>query len=248
MKFLLLSLLLLGCGKKTIYTTPPMPANQASPEVKAEISEELEKLQQEFSELNVSVDLKRLPVIVSPLPFGVVGRCQYGSNDRGAYIILSPNLFGQVEFLPLDSSQFEKEFVRVLIHEIGHCYFRRMHEAPEFLETPGSSFELRHEGSAVVFDKIPSSLMPAESVYRMPKALRKYYLSELVGKSRLSNPTVLGEFTEFQMITNNGEIHPTAVPEVKSDTVEPTDENGGEIAQFFKCSGPENSPEEFRNF
>ncbi len=242
MKFLLPLLLLLSCGKKTIYTTPPMPANQASLEVKSEINEEVEKLQKEFNDLNVTVNLKRLPIVVAPLPFGVVGRCQYGGNDLGAYIILSPNLFGRVEFLPMDDAQFEPEFVRVLIHEIGHCYFRRMHEVPAYLEIPGNSFELRHDGSAVIFDKIPNSLMPAESVYRMPKALRKYYLSELVGKARLSNATVLGEFTEFQMVSN------TSTTEVKSDTVEPTDKDGGEISQFFKCSGPEDSPEEFRNF
>jgi hypothetical protein len=247
MKLLLLSLLLLGCGRKTFYTTPPMPANQASLEVKAEISEELEKLQKDFDELNVSIDLKRLPVVVAPLPFAVVGRCQYGSNNQGAYIILSPNLFGQVEFLPLDGSHFEKEFVRVLIHEIGHCYFGRMHEVPEFLQMPGSSFELRHEGSAVVFDKIPSSLMPAESVYRMPKALRKYYISELVGKARLSNATVLGQFADFQMLTHTSDVNPAPALEVNSDTVEPADEDGGEISQFLKCPWSENSPEEFRN-
>ncbi|MES2528550.1 MAG: hypothetical protein V4598_15810 [Bdellovibrionota bacterium] len=242
MKFLpLILLLIISCGRKTVYTVPAMPANQASLEVKSDINDELEKLEKEFKDIDVTIDLKRLPVVVAPLPFGVVGRCQYGNDDRGVYIILSPALFNRVDFLPLDDSLFEKEFVRVLIHEIGHCYFRRMHEPPEYLEMPGSSFELRHEETAVLFDKIPTSLMPAESVYRMPKALRKYYLSELVGKSKLSNPTVLGEFTEFAMVN-------TQVPEVKSDTVEPTDEDGGEIAQFFKCSGPEDSPEEFRNF
>ncbi len=240
-------LLLVGCGRKTIYTTPPMPVNQASLEVKSEIAEEIEKLQKDFDDLNVSIDLQRLPVIVSPLPFGVVGRCQYGSNDKGAFIILSPNLFGQVEYLPLDGSQFEKEFVRVLIHEIGHCYFGRMHEAPEFLEMPGSSFELRHEGSAVIFDKIPSSVMPAESVYRMPKALRKYYISELVGKARLSNSAVLGEFADFLMIRHNPDVLLAPVPDEKSDTVEPADEEGREITQLLKCSWPQNPSEKFRN-
>lgn len=218
MKFFLLTFLLLGCGKKIVYSTPPVPANEASLEVKNEIAEELEKLQQDFYDLNINIDLKRLPVVVSPLPYGVVGRCQYGSNDRGIFIILSPNLFGMSEYLALNDKQYEKEFVRVLIHEIGHCYFGRMHAESEYLELPGSTFELHFEGETVIFDKIPRSLMPAESIYRMPKALRKFYLAELVGRAKLSDPVALGEFTEFQMISNNPEV--IAQPEIKLYTVE----------------------------
>ncbi len=224
MKFLLLLALLSGCGKKTIYTNPPMPENQASSSVQAEIEEELVRLENDFKELDVQVDLNRMPVIVSPLPFGVVGRCQYGKDNRGIFIILSPSLFPADGFRPMDSFLFEKDFVKVLIHEIGHCYFRRMHEEPLFLEIPGSSFELRHADGNVIFDRIPKSLMPAESTYRMPKTLRSYYLSELAGKALLDNPTVLGQYTDFQVVTNAKET-----PPVVSNTVETTDEERPEI-------------------
>lgn len=218
MKFLLLLALLSSCGKKTVYTNPPMPENQASSTVQAEIDEELVLLEKDFKELDVDLNLKQLPVIVSPLPFGVVGRCQYGKDNQGIFIILSPALFPIDGFQPMDSFLFEKDFVKVLIHEIGHCYFRRAHDEPEYLEIPGSSFELRHEHGNVIFDKIPKSLMPAESTYRMPKSLRSYYLSELAGKVLLNNPTILGEFTDFQVVTHE-----------KSDTVEAADEERGNI-------------------
>lgn len=217
MKFLLLLALLSGCGKKTVYTNPPMPENQASTSVQAEIDEELNRLEEDFKALNVDINLNEMPVIVSPLPFGVVGRCQYGKDNRGIFIILSPALFPADGFRPMDTFLFEKEFVKVLVHEIGHCYFRRMHEEPDYLMIPGSSFELRHEQGNVIFDKIPKSVMPAESTYRMPITLRNYYLSELAGKAHMDNPTILGEFADFQVVTNE-----------KSDTVEPADENRGD--------------------
>ncbi len=201
-------LLLLGCGKKTVYTYPSAPANEATPEMKSEINEELTKLEQEFSEFGVKINLHELPVVVASLPFGVVGRCQYGRKNAGIFIVLSPLNFQKPEFAPLDDHLFEKEFVRVLLHEIGHCYFGRQHETATYLESPGNSFELHHEGTSVVFDKIPRSLMPAESPYRLPKALRKYYISEIAGKAELTSPTVLETFTDFQVVSNERDVLP----------------------------------------
>ncbi len=244
MKNLFLLLLLIGCGKKTIYTYPPVPESQASAMNKSEIDEELDKLQQEFADMNVHVNLKALPVVVAPLPFGVVGRCQYGKKDHGIYIILSPHLFLDEVMLPLDAPVFEKDFVRVLLHEIGHCYFHRKHEAPRFLEIPGQSFELQNENAYALMDKIPTSLMPAESAYRMPKALRKYYIAEIAGKTpRLLSPSVLEMFAEFKVVDNKAMVNSP----VTSDTVESTEKDGESISQFFECSGPQNPPQEFRN-
>lgn len=216
MKFLLLFALLLSCGKKTVYTNPVMPENQASTSVIEEIDEELVLLEKDFKDLGVDLDLMRMPVIVSPLPYGVVGRCQYGKNNQGVFIILSPSLFPMEGFRPMDSVLFEKDFVKVLIHEIGHCYFNRAHNEPEYFEIPGSSFELHHEFGNVIFDKIPKSVMPSESTYRMPKSLRHYYLSELAGKIRLNSSAVLGEFADFKVVSN-------------SNTIEPTNEERGDV-------------------
>ena len=224
MKFLFLLTLLLGCGKKTILTNPPLPENQASTAVQGEIEEELIRLEEDFKSIEINLDLNQMPVIVSPLPFGVVGRCQYGKDNQGIFIILSPTLFPADGYRPLDSFLFEKEFVKVLIHEIGHCYFKRMHEEPLFLEIPGSSFELRQADGNVIFDKIPKSVMPAESTYRMPKALRNYYLSELAGKALLHDQTVLGEYTDFQVVSHSKEISP-----VISDTIKPADEKRRDV-------------------
>lgn len=216
MRLLLLLALLSSCGKKTIYSIPPMPEDQASPVMKAEISDELQRLEDDFADLGVSVDLHKLPVVVADLPHRVVGRCQYRQGSEGAYIVLSPLLFPPRGSLwPIDDPNYEKEYVRVLIHEIGHCYFHRQHERPAYLEAPGISFELRFEGSSVTYDRIPKSLMPAESLYRMPRALRKYYLSELVGKAELTNQEVLGEFTEFQAL-GQGDTVLTAEDEAHS--------------------------------
>lgn len=201
MRFFLFFLLLLSCGKKTIYKTPPMPANEASPETQEMIHAELLRLQKDFSELNVNVNLTRLPVVVSNLPFGVVGRCQYKQKSDGAYIILSPSLFWENTDLPTpDAFLFEKEFVRVLIHEIGHCYFHRKHEEPKWIEAPGHSIELIAEGGTITYDRIPRSLMPAESNFRLPKNLRKYYLEELVHRVRRSDPVILERYTEYQVV------------------------------------------------
>ncbi len=209
MKFLMLLLLLSGCGKKIIYTDPEAPSNQASVAVKTEIEEELIRLEKDFKEVGVEIDLNRLPVVVAPLPHGVVGRCQYGKKNTGIFIILSPVLFpAPGEFLPLDAELFEKDFVRVLLHEIGHCYFKRDHEAPTYLEDPGHSFELNHDGRTVLFDRIPRSLMPAESTYRMPKALRSYYVAEMARKVVLEDSTVLAQFAEFQVVSNSDTIEP----------------------------------------
>lgn len=221
MKFLFLVLLLVGCGQKTIYTDPSTPSNQASSLMKSEIDEELIRLEKDFQDVGVDIDLQKLPVVVAPLPPGVVGRCQYGKRNTGIFIILSPALFPRTgDYLPLDADLFEKDFVRVLLHEIGHCYFKRDHEEPSYLEDPGHSFELTHEGRSVVFDRIPRSLMPAESTYRMPKALRRYYVAEMAQKADLETPEVLGQFTEYLVVSNNFDFKNDGT----SDTVEPAKE------------------------
>lgn len=233
MRFFLFLLLLLGCGKKTVYTYPPAPANEASPEVQAELNTELDKLQKEFADLNVKVDLKRLPVVVAQLPMSVMGRCQYKGKSEGAYIILSPVLFWENPgFEASDAVLFEKEFVRVLIHEIGHCYFGRKHEAPTFFESPGNAFELRSGNGSVTYDKIPRSLMPAESSYRMPKSLRKYYLAELVRQVKSTDPLILDQYSDMHVVDANE----------KSDTIKTTDEEGTHVSELLECTGTEHSP------
>lgn len=233
MRFLLLLVLLISCGRKTVYTYPPMPKDQASPEVKAEIDGEIAQLQKEFDSLNVKIDLQKLPIVVSDLPFGVVGRCQFGKKNTGAYIILSPQLFPKPnDFVPLDAHLYEKDFVRVLIHEIGHCYFKRMHEKPAFLESPGNHYELEHEGTTVFVNRIPRSVMPEEAIDRMPKALRLYYLAEVAGKSRLNDNVSLQRFTEFRLRSNEPIL----------DTVETTDKEGSDVPQLLKCAGTHHAP------
>jgi hypothetical protein len=229
MRFLFLIMLLVSCGRKTVYTYPPVPANQASPQVRAEISDELVQLEKDFDSIGVKINLHEMPVVVSPLPFGVVGRCQYGEKEKGVYIILSPLLFPREEFLPLDAFMYEKDFVRVLIHEIGHCYFHRQHEEPKFLQSSGNAFELHYEGTDVVEDKIPVSVMPAESIYRMPKALKLYYLSELAGKAKLTDPVDLRQFADFTIVSN-------------SNTIQPTEKEGSVVTELFKSSGPQYAP------
>jgi hypothetical protein len=211
MKFLLAFLLLSGCGKRIIYTDPVAPQSQASSALKADIDDELTKLEDDFRDINVNVDLKRLPVVIAPLPFGVVGRCQYGHRKSGIFIILSPVLFPGDNF-ESENDLYEKEFVRVLLHEIGHCYFGRKHEAPAFLEIPGSAFEFDQNGMTVRFDKIPRSLMPAQSFYKMPKVLRKYYVAEIAGKAQLADLTVLGRYAQFRIVNSD------------SNTIEPAHE------------------------
>lgn len=201
MKFLFLILLLASCGKKTVWDYPPLPADQASPEEKLMIEAELDKIEKDFADIGTPLDLRSLPVVVAPLPFGVVGRCQYGKKNRGAYIVLSPALFTSAyQYADAEAHLFEKEFVRVLIHEIGHCYFYRNHEEETYLESPGNSFELRSSTGSVIFDRVPRSVMPASSAYRMPKSLRKYYLAELGNQARLTDSVSLREFTDFQVL------------------------------------------------
>ncbi|MFL5784376.1 MAG: hypothetical protein ACJ76H_07210 [Bacteriovoracaceae bacterium] len=229
MRFLFLIMLLVSCGRKTVYTYPPVPANEASPEVRAEITDELVQLEKDFDSIGVKINLQEMPVVVSPLPFGVVGRCQYAEKEKGAYIILSPLLFPREEYLPLDAYLYEKDFVRVLIHEIGHCYFHRQHEEPKFLESSGNSFELHYEGTDVVEDKIPVSVMPAESIYRMPKALKLYYLSELAGKARLTDAVILRQFADFSIVSN-------------SNTIQPAEKEGSVVTELFKSSWAQYTP------
>jgi hypothetical protein len=52
----------------------------------------------------------------------------------------------------------------------------------------------------------------------MPKALRSYYIAELALKAELETPSVLAQFTEYEVVSNEKKDVET------SDTVEPAKE------------------------
>src|SRR5690349_10607583 len=126
MKFLLLLIFLVSCGKQTLVEGQKFPVNEASKLESDKLEDALAIIQEEFDRQGIKVDLKALPYSVSDID--AYGICYYKNSGKPLGIALNHELFENT----YESSQSYGLLFKVLAHEIGHCFFDRRHDESYF--------------------------------------------------------------------------------------------------------------------
>ncbi|WII71071.1 hypothetical protein QJS83_11420 [Bdellovibrio sp. 22V] len=213
-KLLLTSIILLavlGCSSGSDDSgNPGQPGNnkpdtsldEASVEERNLITENLDLIKRYAAEFSADIDLSRIPIVVTSKPNLIEplksSSCvQDGGNAR---ITLQKSFFTQRVYER--DTGFASPLFNLLIHEIGHCYFNRDHEAI-VLRKEGYKAQFSVETAqgvrTVSYPSIQATMM--HNVYMpIPHLLEKYYVGEILGRWRAKTLDELREKYGFDLV------------------------------------------------
>lgn len=213
----LFAVYLSGCdllsGADSIRYPPiAIPDDQASTAERDAVSEILESITKYTAEFGQQHDFTRLPIIVrsrdNPSE-NVAGRCHYNYQNQGHFI----EVFKDV--IPVTASNrdvyYSAELFIVLLHEIGHCYFGRPHEAATIRKR---GYEMvfkvptEYGTGEVVFNEIPATIMIDTWSVGIPRSLERYYVGEVLGLQRANTPEELKKFIDFNLRAREAAVPP----------------------------------------
>ena len=184
-----LILALAGCARDDSATKQTLaikvPADEADQGQRDQINASLAKIEGLTRALGQAHAFRSVPVIVTndnhytDHPAACVA-----VNRVPQFILVKPSVFDdEARMAP---GEVESTLFRVLLHEIGHCYFLREHEQAE-IEEPGRLVELslkqRGVTAKVQFPSLDATVMVPENL-SVPIALEKYYVAEILGLAR----------------------------------------------------------------
>lgn len=178
----------------------PVPTNEATKLEEDRIDLTLQEIEQISADLGRPRKFRSLPIVVTsedPIATNRLGFCSsLGFGDNGFISINRAVLKDDTERNRLDY------LFGVLLHEIGHCYFNRIHE-DTVVQKPGFRFEVEVTdsvgGTTLYLDAFPVSIMnvagdSASEMIRVPSAFKRYYVAEIMGIERLES---VGEVEKF---------------------------------------------------
>lgn len=176
---MLFILILSGCGRQAPSSEMfSIPQNTANALQSDRINEVVTQIEADLKELGVDKNLKQIPIIVFEMDEETkVGVCVKKKTGEGLYIGISPKVLNQDKmkgYLPA--------YFHTILHEIGHCYFNRVHE--EVMPDP-------LHGKGHVF-----TVMNTKVWFLIPESLRKYYVGEIAGIGRVYNDEDLERISE----------------------------------------------------
>jgi hypothetical protein len=200
MRIVMLLFFLVSCGDGF---TPP--AHQASAREQAALDAAIEEIQNDFNALQVPINLRAVRYVVNDIvhdgkSYG--GYCYYKKN-KGHTIAISHSTF---------EAQFYKGYeedkgwlYKILLHEIGHCFFRRKHESRPYGKE--GEYYIYHlaNGVMVPFKFIMRSVMETgrNPSHIFPKELWPYYVREIAGLERFDNLEELSRYVNFERLSRH---------------------------------------------
>jgi hypothetical protein len=187
---------LASCAKDEAARRLPLPADEATSEERAAIDATLTRIEGLTVELGHPHAFRDLPVILTTddrtytdHPAGCV------SVDGAPQFILVKRTVLLNEARIAEGGA-ESTLFRVLLHEIGHCYFHRSHEEAH-ISQDGEMIELTvgedGAGSHLDYAVLDATVMVPETL-TLPVALEKYYVAELLGLARAKSLEDLAPF------------------------------------------------------
>lgn len=222
-----------SCGKNVRLSK--LPKNEKSALQSNQIEAALKSFEEDFSEIGIHINLRRLPVIVGEITNA--GECHYDENGKGRAIVLNKNIF--YEFAENDLSM--KYFETVLLHEVGHCYFNRNHTKDERINFHGKQYMLPGEFYVSGFGSmrlilrdfsLPVSVMTVGG-YQIPKAYQKYYVAELANKAHVTQfEDLTTYYSELEELEGNTIFTNTIEAPIKS----------GEVKILYPCEVADSLP------
>lgn len=194
-------------GMESQIYTKAIPSDEATSEEKEKIELALSKIESIATELGYDKKFRKLPIIVQATSLSMgrnSGYCAWDQNGDGRYIALNRSIFAS------DPSANRFDFLfGVLLHEIGHCYFRRGHESRVFKkEGFRISVEVTDEsgGTQISLDEIPVSIMYTKTsqesflLIKVPLNFQKYFVSEVLGVARINSDSDLANIPGVHLI------------------------------------------------
>lgn len=171
--------ILVSCGKKVVEESN-FPENRASAVETEVLDKVLTNIQADFDALGVQVDVKDTRYSVADTD-NALGICfKSGSGERRG-IALHHKIFSEMIESPEDYGLIYK----VLLHEIGHCFFDRVHDEAYF-SVPGYVMLIEMQPRVIErHSTLPVTLMSELGWYRVPKVLWPYYVKEIAGIDRI---------------------------------------------------------------
>lgn len=172
-QILFLLLIIVSCENPT-PTNIILPSDQSTPDEKQILMRVLNKIQGDFDEITVNVNLLSIPYsVTTSLPSEIAGICIYKANGDPVGIAINKKVFHEWS---IESSGNYGFIYKVLLHEIGHCFFRREHD-PSHLSIPLDLMDV---------SSIDLSVMIVGGLANTPKILWPYYVREVAGLDRIN--------------------------------------------------------------
>ncbi len=197
MRYLILIIALMGCGKTVTKRGASFPSNEASPLESSQLDRALIKIQTEFETIGVSVNLRSLPYSVTTLGGNRAGVC-YKKGGRSIGIALDHSTLAD----HFHTNDYLNDLYRVLLHEIGHCFFNRDHESG-LIKAHGHDLKIfiaqdRGEG---YYTALMNTVMATDGWHLIPNILWPYYVKEIAGQDRINKWKEFDRYTYIQLVT-----------------------------------------------
>lgn len=193
--------------------------DEATPQERALISSYLDQISDMAQKLGYQDSFRSIPVLVTSEDEIANMRSGYCQKIGDQKLIV----VNRVNFLPERNRRVDAVF-SVLLHEIGHCYFNRMHDK-RLLEKPGHYLNIKitdeKGGESWLVPGFPVSIMyqgdrvcgsscpvSSSSVLQL-RELQNYYVAEMLGVRVLKDPNDLSEFKSVRWVEKSPEPIPS---------------------------------------
>lgn len=191
----LLLFLITSCGK-VIEEENSFPQNNATPLEAESLEQALDNVQSDFDKAGITVNVTALRYSVNNLGDSL-GICFKESNGKSIGIALSHELFNAMDE---DDDEYGLLY-KVLLHEIGHCFFNREHDE-EYFKVSGYDMmiEIYPEDGLQREDSFQQSLMSELGYFRVPKLLWPYYVKEIARRDRIKTWEDIAVYTDVFIV------------------------------------------------
>jgi hypothetical protein len=204
-RWIALFLALAGCAKddsaRPQSKSITAPEDQSDAAQRAQIDATLTKIEGLTSALGKPHTFRSVPIVVSTdTHYTDHPAACVALNRVPQFILVKPAVFEAEDRISpggIDSTLF-----RVLLHEIGHCYFHREHEE-EHISQPGRLVQLtvkqRGVTGKVDLPFLDATVMVPENL-SVPIVLEKYYVAEILGVIRAKTLQDLAPYAPLKYV------------------------------------------------
>jgi hypothetical protein len=177
-----------------------VPADEATSEQRAQVEALKAELEGDFAAAGLPTNLDRIPVVVADLGDRYVGACYKDDEGRPLVIALHPRALS----FQVPSGYLTLAYI-TLLHEVGHCYFNRVHEE-DVISQAGTMAKLKvANGEEAIserkFLRLRASVMNDTNHEAIPEGLRQYYVAEILGQARAHDWQGLAAFAALEVET-----------------------------------------------
>lgn len=198
MRILLMLLLLSSCGAgKTIIVDGVLPEDKASALESSQLDEALSKIQSDFDEIGVEINVRSIPYTVNDLGENA-GICVRRADGRPKGISIDHKTFWGFDF---DRNHELPQIYNTLLHEIGHCFFNRSHE-DDWLQVPQKCFLAKYypDRSPTKDMSLQLSVMNIIGWNVIPTSIWPYFVKEIAGVHRLRSWQEMQAYVNIELV------------------------------------------------